>query len=383
MRRRWIAAGIAGASWLVSGAINGAFSWNGFLPGSIGAVMPATIPGFVWARPALSALAIALVGAAAVALLHSRITAAASVAGRRTAGLLVAWFAAVAAGALTGLALDVATIVGALPPPRLQMALDGLGTQAAVGAYWGLAQGWLPALLLVDSPSVSPPAASPQTEDPQSRAHRALLLGATVVALLAVVPLGVAGQRAAVTAAAHEQAISSGFDEDSGALPDPYAVGTPVATTAPQPVERDPAWCTPDQAMILLGDSDAATGHRTLSVRLMNFSDTPCGAAGYPDIAFADQNGNALTVDVVPGSSFMATDPGPQPLEIPAGGYAIARLGWDANPTAGALVATTMYGAPFAGDARGSWPISSDIVEDSTVHVTAWELSPPPTSVAP
>lgn len=110
----------------------------------------------------------------------------------------------------------------------------------------------------------------------------------------------------------------------------------------------------------------------------MNFSEQSCVIEGYLDIAFADQNGHELNIDLEHGSSFMATDPGSEPVTVPAGGYAIAYLGWDANATAGELVARTLFAAPVAGDTRGSWPVELDIVEDATVSVTAWELSAAP-----
>ena len=98
---------------------------------------------------------------------------------------------------------------------------------------------------------------------------------------------------------------------------------------------------------------------------------------GSPDFAFADQNDHLLDVTIEHGGSFTATDPGVQRVEIPAGGSAITYLGWDAASTSGALVATKMYGAQYAGAVRGSWPVSVDVVAGSTVRVTAWALQPP------
>ena len=72
----------------------------------------------------------------------------------------------------------------------------------------------------------------------------------------------------------------------------------------------------------------------------------------------------------------MTTDVGAQRVELPAGESAITYLGWDANSTRGALVASTLYAAPFAGETRGSWPVKTDIIEGSSVAVTAWTLRP-------
>jgi hypothetical protein len=378
-----MAAGLAAVLWLASAAINGALTWDGSFPSGVGGVLPATIGTYVWARPTLWAVAMAGVGAIGIALVHHAVGRAALSAGSRAAAFVVAWFAVVVAGAVVGLALDVSAIVGSLPPPRWRMVLDGLGTQASVGAYWGIVQGWIPALLATLPAARAANERSSADRQSPSLLRKSVALGALAAALLAVVFVGVGGQRAAVTASAQQEAIAGGFDEQDGALPDPYAEGTPPPTVAPDAAERDPAWCTPDEASLLLGEGDAATGHRTLSIELSNYSDAPCVAEGYIDIAFADQNGNELGVTVEPGGSFLTTDAGPQRIEIPAGASAVARLGWNANATAGALVATTLYAAAFPGDPRGSWPVTTDIVEGSTVHVTAWELSPPRDSVVP
>ena len=165
-----------------------------------------------------------------------------------------------------------------------------------------------------------------------------------------------------------------------GALPDPNAPGEPVPTAAPASGDLDPQWCTPDKATLLLGEPDAATGHRGLPIRLMNFSDEPCVIEGYPDVAFGDQNQHLLAVTIERGGSFMTQDPGPQRIEVPAGGYAVTYLGWDAASPHGALVTKTIYAAPTAGMERGSWGLDFDldIVEGSTVAITAWAHRPEP-----
>ncbi|MDF2920972.1 MAG: hypothetical protein K0S70_5190, partial [Microbacterium sp.] len=165
-----------------------------------------------------------------------------------------------------------------------------------------------------------------------------------------------------------------------GALPDPDALGVPVPETADAVVPDDPQWCTEDRATVLKGEPDAATGHRGMPLRLFNFSEEPCVIEGYPDIAFGDQNGHLLDVTIEHGGSFMAQDPGPQRIEIPAGGEAVTVLGWDAASPHGALVTNTVWAAQTPGMVRGSWPLELDIVEGSTVAVTAWTVDVDPTS---
>jgi hypothetical protein len=293
------------------------------------------------------------------------------------ARFMIVWFAAILAGALVGFAADAATIIDAVPPGRLQMLLNGLGTQAGIGAYWGLVQGWIPALVLavLARRRAHVPRTSADGAEP-SRRGLVILSVTVVVALVAVAGVGVAGLRDAQTVAVQQEAVANGYDESSGALPDPYAEGVPVPTVAPDAASPAADWCTPDQAMMLLGEPDAATGHRVYSVTLMNFADAPCVVEGYPDFAFADQNDHLLDVTIEQGGSFMATDPGVQRVEIPAQGSAVTYLGWDAAATGGQLVATKLYAAQYAGAVRGSWPVSVDVVEGSTVSVTAWALKP-------
>jgi len=380
----WLAAAIAAVLWVASGAINGALVWNGFLSGSIGAVFPDTIALFVWAQTPVWAVLAALIGACSVALIHLLVMRVVGEIDSARTRFVIVWFATIVAGALVGFAADVTTIVYSFPPGRLQMLLDGLGTQAGIGAYWGLVQGWIPALVLavLARRRARVPRTSTDGREP-SRRRPAILAAAVVVALVAVVGVGVAGLRDARTASVQQDAVANGFDESSGALPDPYAEGDPVPTVAPDAASPAADWCTPDQAMLLRGEPDAATGHRVYSVTLMNFSEAPCVVEGYPDFAFADQNDHLLDVTIEHGGSFLATDPGAQRVEIPAGGSAITYLGWDAASTGGALVATKLYGAQYAGAVRGSWPVSLDVVKGSTVRVTAWALLPGQTTDTP
>ncbi|WP_256209419.1 DUF4232 domain-containing protein [Microbacterium sp. LCT-H2] len=155
---------------------------------------------------------------------------------------------------------------------------------------------------------------------------------------------------------------------------DPVPERAPGASTPQLPADA----CTPDRATLLLGTADGATGHRAQSIRLMNISEEPCVVEGYPDIAFADQNGHALDVEVRPGSSFLATDPGSAPVTVLPQGEATAVIGWDANATDGALVARALHASLLPGYDRGSWPVELDIVSGSEVAITVWHLGAAP-----
>ncbi len=210
-------------------------------------------------------------------------------------------------------------------------------------AYWGFAWGWIPAW-----------AFSRRAGEESARRWSPRLLGVTVASVVALVVVG--------------SLRRSGGRGRSGTGAGPGGLDSPTPADA----------CTPDRATLLLGTADGATGHRAQSIRLMNISEEPCVVEGYPDIAFADQNGHALDVAVRPGSSFLATDPGSAPVTVLPQGEATAVIGWDANATDGAIVARALHASLLPGYDRGSWPVELDIVSGSEVAITVWHLGAAP-----
>ncbi|HEY9307485.1 MAG TPA: DUF4232 domain-containing protein [Microbacterium sp.] len=359
---------VVGARWAFSQLPDGAAQLGNLVPDLVSSSL-------LWGPIGGWLIVIGLGGAIAVALCHALFTA---LAARRGALLVGAWFAAVAAGAVVGLAFDVAAAWSsvAMSGPR-GILVGEFGASAAAGALWGLVVGWMPGLVArTPAPARADADAAPQARGP------VWLLPAAAVAVVAVVAGGVLADQARTDAIQAEVDAQRDIEAQNtfGALPDPHAPGEPVPTAAPASGDLDPQWCTPDKATPLLGEPDAATGHRGLPIRLMNFSDEPCVIEGYPDVAFGDQNQHLLAVTIERGGSFMTQDPGPQRIEVPAGGYAVTYLGWDAASPHGALVTKTVYAAPTAGMERGSWGLDFDldIVEGSTVAITAWALDPNP-----
>ena len=288
--------------------------------------------------------------------------------GPRSTRFLALWFVAVVAGVLATAPFALSAIITAFPPSRAAFILDPAGSLILQSGYWGLLLGWIPALLAVRP-------AAPEAVAVASRRRLPVLAGVVVLALfLSTLTLG-AGARAARVASAEASAVAEG--ETLGAVPDPDVESTPPPTIAPDadPDDIDPSWCTPEQATPLLGETDAATGHRVLTIEVMNFSDTPCVLNGYPDLAFADADGSAIDVTVTHGGSFMAEDPGAMPITVPAQGYGVTRIGWTAMATDGELATYTLYSALYPGLERGSWPITLDIVAGGEVFVTAWAVS--------
>ncbi|MFD4960306.1 DUF4232 domain-containing protein [Microbacterium sp. NPDC058389] len=372
-RRLLASSALAAALWLLIVVIRWGFSQ---IPGGaaqLAQLVPQLAPSqLLWGQSGGWLFVAIAAGVLAVGLVHALVTA---LAARSGAPLIAAWFATVTAGAVVGLAFDLAAAWGSLAMfgPR-GLLVGAFGVAAASGALWGLAAGWMPGLV-ARSPAETP-AYADETRRP------VWLLPAAAVAVIAVVAGGVASDTARTAAIAAESAARQEAEAavTFGALPDPNAPGVPVPTRAEASTELDAQWCTPDKATLLLGQSDAATGHRGMPIQLMNFSDEPCVIEGYPDVAFGDQNQHLLAVTIEQGGSFMAQDPGPQRIEVPAGGYALTYLGWDAASPHGALVTKTVYAAPTAGMERGSWglDVDLDIVEGSTVSVTAWEIDPDP-----
>ena len=375
-RRLLASSALSAFLWLLFAGARWAFGQAQGPVAQLAVLVPEVVPPrLLWGESAPWVFVMVIAGGTAVALLHAVITAAA---GRRGSGLLVAaWFATVTAGALVGLALDIAGAWGSLMGfgPR-GLLVGEFGAATASGALWGLAVGWMPGLVA----RKAVPAGADTRERMSLVRLPAWLHPAAIIAVVIVVATGVATDNARATAIEADDAAQREAEAavTFGALPDPTAPGTPVPERADVPGEFDSEWCTPDKAMLLIGEPDAATGHRGLPIRMMNFSDQPCVIEGYPDVAFGDQNEHLLAVTLEQGGSFMAQDPGPQRIEVPAGGYAVSVLGWDAASPHGALVTKTVYAAPTAGMTRGSWPIDLDVVAGSTVATTAWAIDPNP-----
>ncbi len=72
---------------------------------------------------------------------------------------------------------------------------------------------------------------------------------------------------------------------------------------------------------------------------------------GYPDVAFAGQDGAEIGVEVTHGSPFTDEDPGPATVTVPFGGQAVATLGWDAMALSD-RAAHVLYAAPRPGAPR-------------------------------
>lgn len=362
-RQLWTVSATVGGLWLVTVALSAVVSLTP-LSRVQQAVLPTVTP-YVWSWAAPWPVLLPVAGAVAVVVVHAAILHFV----RSRAPFATTWLSAVVAGAAVGMTLDATLVFGSIPTAGWAAWVLDLGSRAAVGAYWGLLYGWiagLVALRLAQRPAgAGAPDGSPRRIVPVACAVAGLvLLGATQM-------LGDEATQAQLRA---EAATSEPAPVDGAARPDPDAAGDPVPARAEGAGLTGADACAPDRATLLVGDVDGATGHRGLRLELINGSDSPCVIEGYPDIAFGDQNENLLDVAIERGSSFMTSDPGTSRVEVPAGGSAVAFLGWDANSTQGALVARTLWVAPLAGETRGSKAVDSDVIAGSSVTVTAWAL---------
>lgn len=113
------------------------------------------------------------------------------------------------------------------------------------------------------------------------------------------------------------------------------------------------------------------------ALQLVNTSDAPCTVNGYPDVAYGDQNGHLLDVTIEHGHSFMAQNPGAEPITLQPGDAVLAVIGWDANSVHGQLAARSLWVAAYPGATRLTWDVSRDIIPGTTVYVTAWHVRDP------
>jgi hypothetical protein len=334
--------------------------------GAVGLVFPGTIPGWLASSagpwPVLGVVVSALAaGALAFALAPLALPAA----GPQRRGLLVLalWFVVLLAAAVAGGLVALGGIAADWPPLRLLDLATPVAPAVATATHWALLWGWIPAALAARA--LGHAAAAP--EGGRARWLRpvpAVLFG---VLLVAAFPLAQAANRAE----APEPPVAE-------PLPEPVVYGSPVVSAAVEdgapesPNPSDEPWCSGGDTAFVLGGGDAATGHRAQELRITNTGDADCLLARYPDVAFDDEGGSAMSVLVFRGGTFMTDDPGLEPLTLPPGGSARALLGWNAMAAAGDVQAGAVLVAPYAGTGREKLPLVLDIVNGGAVAVTAW-----------
>lgn len=355
-----------------------AFGWAGFLlqrlPGSLaalGQIMPSPLRYGVFGIPGGWAVVVQLL--MAVALVAAFIALVTWLSPRARTTFASGWLAAILSAFLIGASLDLGNFAVWFGQFGFR---GGFGTMGAapLTTWWAVVVGWIPALVVrgrtgrVD--------ADPAAEADAAPGARAATVTALIAAIaLVALPVGAqAGHAAEQEQLRQRAAVQPSPDPQGAAAVDPAADGEPVPTAAPRstPVAADA--CTTANTAILAPEADAATGHRLQPLQLVNTSDTPCVVDGYPDVAFGDQNGHLLDATVEHGPSFMAQDPGAQPITLAPGEAVTSGIAWDANSVQGQLAARKLWAAVAAGEARGSWGVVLDIVPGTTVSLSAWSV---------
>lgn len=352
---------IAGAGWLLSGALYGALTYfNSVVPASlVRLVFPETIPANAWHTPMPWPVVLPVVSTLTLAGLAAvSVKVALPGPGERARPvpvLLAVWFAVVLASFFAQGLWAAGTVLAGWPPPRLAFMLNGVESSLLSAGYSGIVWGWVPALLAVRRVRTGRPTAPSAPEGGKWIMATAFL----AAALVAAVPLSAAATKARLPAAAPPQPSEP-----------PVVYGSPGVSAATEDAGTD--WCAGGQVEITLGQPDAATGHRAVDLRLQNVGTKACVLAAYPDIAFDDEDGWAMEVFVFRGGTFMTDDPGRQPITLAPEETARASLGWNAMAAAGDKRAGTILVAPYAGTVRTSLPADLDIVNGGAAAVTAW-----------
>ncbi|THE07397.1 DUF4232 domain-containing protein [Microbacterium oleivorans] len=374
MRRGLIGGGVLVALWFVCGWAPFLLYAAGGSLASLGQMVPSPMARGAFASPApwtfIVQILVAIALVAVFAVLASRFSS-----GRAT--FAAGWLAAILPSFAIGAVLDLGSFFTGLGTFGIRGSLGMMGT-TPVTTWWAVALGWIPALAWARLP-IAPPA---ETAPRVRAAGRVPTLAWSAIAAVALICLPLAAQAgsdATQTQLREDEATAAQqADPDGAAAPDPSATGEPVPAMAPAEGPTPADACTSANTTILAPAEDAATGHRGQLLSLVNTSDEPCVVNGYPDVAYGDQNGHLLQVDVQHGSSFMGDDPGAAAITLQPGSSARAVIGWDANSVRGHLAARSLWLAVSPGQERLTWEVSLDIIPGATVHVTAWrDIAPP------
>lgn len=352
--RGWLPPIVAGLCWLASAGIEllGRQQLSASARAVLSLVSPETVPILQLTAPGpwgvvMTALSVVALVSACAALLGAVRRAPESRSGAALA-FVGYWFCVIAAAVVVAAIPVVVELAGALVThvTPFSIARDHL-----VGiAHWGVAWGWIPALLAValDARPAAP--------------RRRTVLSALAVLLLAGIGLTIAAPAADAARQAQIPAEPT---------PEPAPTGTPVPEVAPGDWQIDPLWCTSGQLEFSVGGADAAAGHRRIVITATNVSDASCVLDGYPDVAFSEPLGNAIEVGVDHGGTMMGADPGVARIDLAPGAQVVSIVGWGAMSTAGSTGAGWVFVAAYPGAIRQQLQVDTDIV-GGRVSVTAW-----------
>ncbi len=275
------------------------------------------------------------------------------------------WAGAGGAALLTTAALVCGRLVakGTVPPGAAALA----GWQAApVALQWTLTWGLAAAGLTAALGPVRPVAAL----GPALYARvgvAALLLGATITAAGALVAVpalaGNPGQRPAPVPPTARP---------TPAVPTPTAEPSdPALLTNPDPEPGHRGRCEPSVVALTYRFADAALGARYGVLTATNTGSRPCSLKGYPDLAFADVEGNNVRVRLAHGR-WNGQGEKVRRIVLAPGAKARAELSWRADAGAYDRAVRLMLAAPFAGAERTACSDRFELVNGSSVRLSPW-----------
>jgi hypothetical protein len=295
---------------------------------------------------------------------------------------LTAWLGSVLAATFAAFSIAVGQSIQAIPHAFIANGAEWPWPAVVASSYWGAVAGWVPGLVAAalayrkTERRAERNAELNATQAASARTHVTLLLRVTIgLAVASVVALASVSFAAESAAWAENHAVQPGIARPSSPPPTISAAPEPSATPTPLPApEQDEARCTAENGRITVGPTEAALGHRALTIYLTNAGGTSCDAFGYPSIVFRVGEGTAASIAISPGISYMATDPGAARIALAPGGTAKAVLSWGAGARPGAEGSVTGLSiAGVAGAPGVSFDLGLDLADGGTATLTAWQ----------
>ncbi|TXS47130.1 DUF4232 domain-containing protein [Streptomyces sp. OR43] len=157
----------------------------------------------------------------------------------------------------------------------------------------------------------------------------------------------------------------------------PALASAPVTRQAPAPTAT--GGCPASGLVVDMGPVEAALGHRAVGLTLTNCGAGPHRVNGYPSVRALDENGDALPVEVNPGSSYFGNDKGPEEVMLAPGKTMRSLLVWVSTPTGGDLIeGDALEIAPAPGLEPRTFPLEgSDVRLLDEFTMTGWRAVTP------
>lgn len=326
--------------------------------------------GAVYPRPWSSQLAV-LAGLTCALALAGHANLVLRTVGERRQGrrFLWLWAGTFAAAFLTAGAVAVGQVLG---QAKVGSAVGSglaveMGHAAVVAVRWGLVPGLAGAAVTTWLAPRRPVAAL----------GRLLYQRAAVVGSLAVATTLAATQLAGVAESAASYAAR--FAQPAASVPSPAATlkpsaepSDPALLTNPEPAKAYRGRCAAGSLAVSYRFADAASGTRFGLLTVRNTGKTSCVVKGYPDVAFADVQGNNVRVRYEHGRWDGVSDDKPRPVRLKPGESARAELRWHGDAGAYDREVNTILAAPWAGSRRSAVVDRFDVKNGSLMRVSAW-----------